>query len=250
MSTEIDTRVSADLHPQFISSLDGVDSDTEVFVRGAVECFDAAYKFIGSIHDIRDAAFADPTLTPEAALLKADDYANSKLTAVTTMLDGTSKRFTTTINALQKDLTSAVKEEGSKMVSGEVRAHIKAAGPDRIKLLEQAVADKDTEVLSAVCGAPPMLSGITKEMHEFFTIRYNEMVKPETAKRLKALTAAREHIDNRGPLVLREMVKAVGTIPVTIQDKAGITRIVGKITPHEVRAKRNASQAVYRKHAG
>lgn len=247
MSAEFDTRVSVDLHPQIIDTLYGVDADTATFVSGAVECFDAAYKFIGSVHDMREAAFADPTLTPEAALLKTDDYASAKLTAVTKLLDGTSKRFTTTINALQKDLTTGVKEEGSKMVSGEVRAHIKAAGPDRIKLLEQAVADKDTEVLSAVCGAPPMLSGISKEMHEFFTLRYNEMTKPETAKRLKALTAAREHIDNRGPLVLREMLKAVGTVPVIQKDKAGISRIVGHVKPHEVRAKRNASAEVYRK---
>ena len=247
MSTEIDTRVSADLHPQFFSNLDGVDSDTEVFVAGAVECFTSAYRFIGSVHDMRDAAFADPTLTPEAALLKTDDFAHSKLTAITTMLDATSKRFTTTINALQKDLTSAVKEEGSRLVSGEIRAHIKNAGPDRIKLLEQAVADKDTEVLSAVCGASPMLSGISKEMHSFFTLRYNEIVKPETAKRLKALVAARDHIDNRGGLVLREMIKAVGTVPIITKDKAGISRISGKITPHEVRAKRNASAAVYKK---
>ncbi|AZQ69210.1 hypothetical protein EF888_19975 [Silicimonas algicola] len=247
MNTEIDVRVSVDLHPQIIDNLDGVDADTSTFVSGAVECFDAAYKFIGAVHDMRNAAFADPTLTPEAALLKTDDYANSKLTAVTKMLDGTSKRFTTTINALQKDLTAGVKEEGSKMVSGEIRAHIKAAGPDRIKLLEQALVDKDTEVLSAVCGASPMLSAITKEMHQFFTLRYNELVKPETAKRLKALIAARDHIDNRGPLVLREMLKAVGTVPVIQKDKAGISRIVGHVKAHEVRAKRNASAEVYRK---
>lgn len=247
MSTEIDTRVTADLHPQIIDTLDGVDSETKVFVTGAEECFTAAYKFIGSIHDMRDAAFADPTLTAEAALLKTDDFANSKLSAVTTMLDNTSKRMTTTITALQKDLTRAVKEEGGKQVSGEVRAHIKAAGNDRIKLLEQAVADKDTEVLSAVCGAPPMLSGITKEMHEFLTLRYNEIVKPETANRLKALTAARDHIESRGALVLREMTKAVGTIPITEQDKAGVTRIVGKITPQQVREKRSTSAAVYKK---
>lgn len=49
--------------------------------------------------------------------------------------------------------------------------------------------------------------------------------------------------------MLREMERAVGTIPVIKQDKAGVSRIVGKVTPREVRDKRAASAAVYKKHA-
>lgn len=247
MSTEIDTRVTADLHPQIIDTLPGVTADMAVHVGQAVDALTSAYTYVGSIYDMRDAAFADPELTPEGALLKVDDYANAKLAAVTTKIDGAVKNMTRSIDALTADMKSAVKELAGKQVSGEVRAHIKAAGPDRIKLLEQAVADKDTEVLSSVCGAPPMLSGISKEMHEFFTLRYNEMTKPETAKRLKALTAARDHLNERGGLVLREMMKAVGTVPIITQDKAGISRISGHIRPQDVRAKRNASRDVYKK---
>lgn len=248
MATEIDTRVSIDLHPETVMKLDGVDADTAPFIAPAVEAFEAAYAYVASIHEVRAAAFADPTLTPEAALLRTDDHAAGKLAAVTQRFDNTIARFTTTIKSLESDLSASVKELASKAVSGEVRAHMKAS-KDRVKLMEQALAEKDDEVLSAVLGAPPMLSGLSKELHAVFLRAYNAQRKPEASKRLKALTAARTHLENRGGLILREMERAVGTVPIIKQDKAGVSRIVGKVTPREVRAARNASAAVYKKHA-
>ncbi|WP_343115447.1 hypothetical protein [Ostreiculturibacter nitratireducens] len=248
MATEIDTRVSIDLHPETVMKLDGVDADTAPFIAPAVEAFEGAYSYLTSIHEVRAAAFADPTLTPEAALLRTDDYAAGKLAAVTQRFDNTIARFTTTIKSLESDLSASVKELAGKAVSSEVRSHMKAS-KDRVKLMEQALAEKDDEVLSAVLGAPPMLSGLSRELHAVFLRAYNEQRKPEASKRLKALTAARSHLENRGGLILREMERAVGTVPVIKQDKAGVSRIVGKITPREVRAARNASAAVYKRHA-
>lgn len=246
MSTEIDTRVIADLHPQIIDTLDGVTAETAVHVSQAVDAITSAYTYVGSIYDMRDAAFADPELTPEGALLKVDDFANAKLAAVTTKIDGAVKNMTRSIDALTADMNSSVKEQAGKMVAGEVRALMQKSA-DRVGLLEKAVDDKDLEVLSSVCGAPPMLSGLSKEMHAHFTRLYNEMTKPETAKRLKALTAARDHLNQRGSLVLREMTKAVGTVPIITQDKAGVSHISGHIKPADVRAKRDASRSVYKK---
>lgn len=248
MRKEINTAVTADLHPDTFRSQVGADDDTAVFVAPAVEAFESAYSYIDSIYAVREAAFSDPTLTPEAALLRTDDHANAKLAAVTQKFDSAIARFTTTIKSLEADLTASVKEQAGKMVSGEVRA-LMMSSKDRVKLLETALAEKDDEVLSAVLGAPPMLSGLTKELHAVFLRAYNEQRKPETSKRLKALIAARTQLENKGGLVLREMEKAVGTVPVLKQDKAGVTRIVGKITPREVREKRNASAKVYRQHA-
>ncbi|MFY0634492.1 MAG: hypothetical protein JXQ91_11805 [Vannielia sp.] len=248
MSTEINTSVNADLHPDTFLAQVGVDNDTAPFVAPATEAFESAYAYIGSIYAVREAAFADPTLTPEAALLRTDDHANAKFAAVSRKFDSTIAQFTRSIKGMEADLTAAVKEQAGKQVSGEVRALMQKS-PDRVALLEKALAEKDEEVLSAVLGAPPMLSGLTKELHATFLRAYNEQRRPETSKRLKALTAARTQLENKGGLVLREMERAVGTIPVIKQDKAGVSRIVGKITPREVRDKRAASAAVYKKHA-
>ena len=146
---EIDTRITPALHPDNIASLDGYDDSTAPLVADAAEALTAAYGYLGGIHDVRAAAFADPTLTPEAALLKADDHAQAKLAGVTRKFDAAIARFGTTIASYEADLSSSVKQLASTTVSGEVRS-LMLKSDDRMALMEKALADKDDEVLSAV----------------------------------------------------------------------------------------------------
>lgn len=245
---DVDTRITPALHPDNIASLDGYNDSTAPLVADATEALEAAYGYLGGIHDVRAAAFADPTLTPEAALLKADDHAQAKLAGVTRKFDAAVARFGTSIASLEADLSASVKEQGSRQVSGEVRA-LMLKSNDRVKLMEQAFADGDTEVISAVCGASPILSGFTKEMHAVFVRRFNEKQKPETVQRLRALQSARSYLMDKGSLVFNEMTKAVGTIPVVSQKDGSKGQIIRHISPTEVRAKRDASAKVYAKHA-
>lgn len=245
---DLDVNVAPDLHPDTFLNLDGVDNETVPLIAPAVEAFEAAYQYIGGIHQIRTAAFADPTLTPEAALLKVDDHAQVKLTAVTRKIDGAIAQLTKTIDAYNADLSSSVKAMAGERVSSEVRALMQKS-TDRVGLIEKALAENDHEVLSAVLGAPPMLSGLTREIHAVFLRKYNEQRKPETSKRLKAMVAARTRLEQQGGLVLREMVKAVGGIPVVSDKEGSKGQIIRHISPTEVRAKRDASAAVYKKHA-
>jgi hypothetical protein len=142
-----------------------------------------------------------------------------------------------------------VKEQAGRAVSGEVRALMQKSN-DRVGLMEKALAEGDDEVLSAVLGAPPMLSGLTKEIHAVFLRKYNEQRKPETMQRLRALQSARSYLMDKGSLVFKEMTKAVGTIEVRIKhknpDRPDTIRFVG---PDEYRAKRDSSAAIYKKHA-
>lgn len=245
---DVDTRITPALHPDNIASLDGYNDSTAPLVADATEALTAAYGYLGSIHDVKAAAMADPTLTKEAALLKADDHAKAKLAAVTKKFDTAVARFGTTIASLEADLSASVKEQAGRAVSGEVRALMQKSN-DRVGLMEKALADRDDEVLSAVLGAPPMLSGLTKEIHAVFLRKYNEQRKPETMQRLRALQSARSYLMDKGSLVFNEMTKAVGTIEVRIKhkdpDRPDTIRFVG---PDEYRAKRDASAKVYAKH--
>lgn len=244
---DLDVNVAPDLHPDTFLNLDGVDSETAPLIAPAVEAFESAYSYIGGIHQFRKAAFSDPTLTPEAALLKTDDHAQAKLAGVTRKIDGAVAQLTKSITSLEADLSASVKEQAGRMVSGEVRALMQKSN-DRVGLMEKALAEGDDEVLSAVLGAPPMLSGLTKELHAAFLLKFNQLRKPETSKRLKAMVAARTRLEQQGGLVLAEMVKAVGTIPVVSDKEGSKGRIIRHITPSEVRARRDASAKVYAQH--
>lgn len=245
MSDHIDTRISPALHSANIANLDGYSDETAPLVANATEALDAAYGYLSGIHDLRAAAFADPTLTPEAALLKTDDHARAKLAGVTRKFDSAVAQFEKTIGSYESELSSSVKEQAGRMVSGEVRA-LMLKSENRMALMEKAFADGDDEVISAVCGASPLLSGFTKEMHAAYLRRYNELRKPVIAQRLRALRSAKTYLENNGGKVLAEAVKAVGGLPVTDARTGHVIRTDG---PEAIRAKRDKSAAVYAQHA-
>jgi len=245
---DIDTHVAVDLHPDTFLSLPGVDDSTAPFIAPAVEAFDAAYKYIGSIYEVREAAFADPTLTQEGALLKADDFAKQRLATVTKKIDGAVAQLTKTIDSYQAEMSANVKAQASSQVSGEVRSLMKASG-DRVKMIEQAFADGEDDILTAVLGGPAVLSGLSKEMHAGFLRQYHEMKNPERAQRLKAMIAARTRLEQRGGLVLKEMVKAVGVILREVRDNNGNMKGHRPQGPDVIRAKRDKSAAVYARHS-
>lgn len=248
MSTNIDTRVPLSLHPDHITSMSDVDDDTRVFVNPAAEALEATHTYLASIHDYRDAAFSDPTLTEPAALLKTDDYAMGKLEAVTRKLDGTVAQMGKTIKAYEAQLVAPVKQKAAETVSTEIRAHLKAA-PNRIDLVRQAIKDGDDDIAASALGAPAILSGLTPEIHSILLREYHEVRQPVVAKRVRAMTAARDYLERHGPQVLRESIKAVGGILVPIPGPDGKTLGYRTEGPDAFRKKRNASSAVYRQHA-
>ena len=212
---DVDTRVPLSLHPDNIAALDGVDDDTRVFVNPAAEALEAAHTYLGSIYDVREAAFSDPTLTEPAALLKTDDHAMSKLEGVTRKLDGTVAQMGKTIKAYEAQLVAPVKEKAGAVVSTEIRAHLKAAR-NRIDIVRQAIKDGDDDIAASALGAPAILSGLTPEIHSVLLREYHEVRQPVVAKRVRALTAARDYLERHGPQVLKESIKAVGGVQVPI----------------------------------
>ena len=246
---QIDSRVSASLHPESLSALDGLDDDTRAVIAPAVDTLRSAYGFIGGVHDVKAAAMADPTLTKEAALLKADDHAKAKLAGVTRQFDGVHQNFSKAIASLEAALSAPVVAKASQMISGEVRAHAKSLSLEqRDKLLDAAMARGDHDTLSSILGGPHYLSGLTPELHAIWLRKYNEVRDPVSARRLRVLTQAREEMMKRGQTLFAEMTKAIGTIEVRIKhknpDRPDTIRFVG---PDEYRAKRDAASAVYKR---
>lgn len=242
MADNINSLVSADLHPDNIEHLDGYSDDTEVFLRAARNAFQSAYAFIGNIYSVRDAAMSDPTLTPAAAILKTDEFARSRLASVTKLFDGAVTALGKTINASEQELAAPVLEKGAKLVSQEVRSHLKGLNSEeRHKTIQQALNGGNEVVMCALLGAPALLSGLTDEMQVAYLRMWREKVEPVKAQRLRAMRAAKERLEQRGGLVILQMDKAVGhlTDPATQR----------RITPETLRKQKAAADSVYAAHA-
>lgn len=248
MADNIDTRVTPALHPDNIAALDGVDDETQMFVAPATDALTAAYTYLGSIHDVRAAAFSDPTLTEPAALLRADDHARGKLEGVTRKLDAAVTQMGRTIASYEKDLLAPVTAKASVMVSTEIRAHLKAA-PDRFEIVRKAIREGDHEVASAALGAPPMLSGLSPEMHRMLLIEYGAAREPAIAKRLTALRSAKAYLEANAGKLLSESERAVGVVQVPIPGPDGKTTGFRAQGPDAFRKQRDAATAIYKRHA-
>jgi hypothetical protein len=81
---------------------------------------------------VRDAAMADPTLTPSAALLKTHDYAWQKATSVLQAFDRTRSNLDSSIAFLETELAAPVTEIAGERVSVQVRDRMMAAEGPRV----------------------------------------------------------------------------------------------------------------------
>lgn len=237
---EIHPNVSPSLHPHLIDKL---GAETEMFaISGVRDAFASAYASVAKVHTARDAAFDDPTLTKEAALLKADDLAERLLLQVTKSFDGARVTLAKAIQHTEAELATPVETQASAQIAKEVRDYVKGlSAGERITFVRGLIEKGDTKSASAVLGGPAFLSGLDDGMHGTLTRLFHEHNTPLTAKRLRAMHGAMEMLDRNAPLIFDEMQKAVGTIAIPSEHGGKVRHI----TPSEVRKKRDASAKVF-----
>lgn len=244
MSDEIDTRVSLDIDPEAaMLSIVDYDDDTASYVGPAKSAFTEAFTSLRAIHDAKAAVADDPTLNEAGQLLKVDDFAQKRMIGkVYPLWDTASSSLNAKVEAWEKEMTKAVESKASQMVSSEIRAHFKGLKlGERMAAISQAIRDGDDVVASAVLGAPGMLSGIDDEMKPILLREYHERFNPGLAKRLRAVTAARDLIDGRMGVLKKEVAKAVDTIKIKGPSYDLHGQYSGEITPAQLRAQRDKS---------
>ncbi|UZK70066.1 hypothetical protein OKW76_03155 [Sphingomonas sp. S1-29] len=244
MADEIDVRVSLDLDPDAaMATIVDYDEDTATYLSTAKSAFTEAFAALGAIHNAKTAVADDPTLNEAGQLLKVDEFARSRMLAkVYPLWDAASSTLNAKVEVWEQEMTKAVESKASQMVSSEIRAHFKSLKTgERMAAISEAIRDGDEVVASAVLGAPAMLSGIENEMKPILLREYHERFNPGLAKRLRAVTAARDLIDGRMGVLKREVAKAVGTIKVKGPNFDLHGQYSGEITPAMLRAKRDES---------
>jgi hypothetical protein len=217
MSTEneiqIDSRVTASLHPGVVDALDpdGVEAGVLAPTRAA---FALAYNAISKMHTARAVASKDPTMTEATMTIAVADMGDRLMDKVTREFDSVRANLVKGIDALEASLRRPVEVQGAASVSAEIRAHIARMAPgERMEFLRKRIQAGDTITASAALGAPGYLSGIEDEVQTVLTRMFHERNSPDTARRLKAMQAARDLIEGNAPLTFKERDKAVGKHP-------------------------------------
>ncbi len=213
MPIEIDTAVTPSLHPANVESISGYDAETAPAVVEVLGCFRIAYDALSDVHAARKAAASNPVLTDAARLLQVADFADKHQNTVTRKFDAARANLVKAITALDASLNEPLKLRAERpSIAAEVRAHVKAlTSEQREAWFNERQRAGDMESLEMVLGVPGgYLSGMSDDERAIRTRMYHEMRQPIVAKRLKVMGAALEMLETRGPLLFKEMEKAVG----------------------------------------
>jgi len=214
MATEVSTKVSLDLHPDGIKSIDGYGEDTAPVLGPTATAFDTAYLGIQSVVTARAKARTNPTWNEAQQVINTQVLADKVLAKITRTFDRTRADLDKSIAYLEGELSQPLTQQASGSFGREIRDHVKALPTDKLhKFVKDAIASGDHTTAAAILGGPAYLSGLTPEFQRTYLRLYNETREPEKAKRLKVMQGAKALIENRAGLVFRELEKAVGMRP-------------------------------------
>lgn len=222
----IDTRVSPSFHPQIIASLDEFDDDTRVPLQQVVDAFTSVYEGFGKVHDAKEAAVANSAWTEDMRVIKLQEAADRAFARFAPQLDKVFGNMRNSVAMLEKELSAPVEARAAHTISTSIREHVKGlaqhqggstvdkrGGVSAVGFVQAAIQKGDEVTASAVLGAPPYLSGLTDEMHALLLRQWHEKVDPARSKRIRAMRAAMEIIQDRGARIHVELEKLVGKPP-------------------------------------
>lgn len=211
MSEDISTKISPSLHPDNVRNLDGYDDNTRAYLAPTEEAFTTAYTRIQAVWDTRAAVEKDTSRNEDAKILQVDAFASKHLDHITRTFDRTRDNLNKSIASIERELTAPVETRAGVSVAREIRAYCKALKTEeRIGFIKRAIDAGDEATVSSLLGAPSYLSGLTPELQQVYTKVYREKNMPDVAKRLRAMTGARDMIEQRAGLVFGQMEKAIG----------------------------------------
>lgn len=204
--------VTLSLHP---ANVEAISSDESIvpYLKPVISAFAATYATLSDLHAARVKGEANSAWTKAHVTLEVAKAAASAQDKLIARFQALGKTLDTQIAHHNKLLDTPLKQAAERnVISAEIRSHFKGLKDgDRNKALADAHERGDAEVLGAVLGAPPMLSGLTSEIHALSTRRWNQKAQPEISARFDALTKARALVNERAPLLHTEFEKTTGS---------------------------------------
>ena len=203
---------SPSLNPRLAELLDGYEEFGDDL--GPVQrCFANAFNGLTAIDAAREKLRSDPTVTAGAAVVRLVAEAERKHQHIIDTFSKTEARLRSTESTLEKSLQApVVQNAGLGTLNGEVRDHVKSldAGK-RATFMEDAFRSRDESTLVAICGAPPFLSGLSREAHELYLRRLHELRDPQAVRRLASVRSAIALMERAVPIAMTSVEKALGS---------------------------------------
>lgn len=242
MSDEVDTRISPTLHPGIAYEIADYDDDTRPLLGATETAVSEAFEALKSIHDAKAAAATNPTLNEFAQLIAVDNHAEKRMAKVYAAWSRTTDVLNNNIAMMEKDLYAPVEQRANASMASEIRAHFKALKPnERMLALKTAIDNGDEITATAILGGKSYLSGFDPELHAEYLKDWHNAQRPVEAKKIRAMRAAADILNDRYKLLTRAHREAVGVIEETAEGRRGEKLVVRIWTPAQVRERVRAA---------
>jgi len=246
MADDVDTRISPTLHPGIAGEIADYDEGTRPLLGQTETAVSDAFNALKSIHDAKAGAAKNPTWNEYEQLIQVDTHATKLMNKVYASWSRAVDVLNNNIVAMEKELNAPVESKASRTMATEIRQHFAGLemGP-RMTALRKAIEAGDEMTATAVLGAPSYLSGLDADLHAEFLRDWHEAQKPIEAKKVRAMKAAADMLNNRYKLLTKAVEQAVGTVDEYTEDRHGRRVLTRTWTPAEVRARVKAANAPF-----
>ncbi|AUW58301.1 hypothetical protein C1T17_09495 [Sphingobium sp. SCG-1] len=243
MADDTDTRISPTLHPGIAGEIADYDDETRPLLGQTETAVDAAFKALQSIHNAKEGAALNPSLNPFEQLVAVDDHANKVMSKVYGSWSRAVDALNNNVTAMEKDLYAPVESKASRAMATEIRQHFAGLETDgkRMGALRKAIEAGDETTATAVLGAPSYLSGLSEELHAEYLRDWHNAQRPVEAKKIRAMRAAADMLNNRYQLLTKAVEKAVGVHEEYHEDRQGRRTLARTWTAGEIRNRVKAS---------
>jgi hypothetical protein len=198
---------SISLHPGNLEHGELFTEATKPYVQAARSAFDTATKAIQAIYDARRDVPLSAYASEDGYWCAIADVASRNQDRATAAMDSAARSLTAAIAHTRTELETPIKSAATRAMSAEIRAHAAALSPSK---RNELIKTGSRDTLDAILGAEHYLSGLTETEKTVHLRAYFDKYAPDNALRLRAMEAALELVNTRGPLVLREVERALG----------------------------------------
>jgi len=247
MSDNVDIRISPTLHPGIAGEIPDFDDETRPLLGQTETVVDEAFKALQSIHDAKAGAEKNPTWNDAARLIAVDNHATKVMSKVYGSWSRAVDVLNNNIATMEKELNAPVEQRATASMASEIRSYFRGLEPGpRMNALRKAIEAGDEITATAVLGGRPYLSGLDPDLHAEFLRDWHNAQRPLEAKKVRAMKAAADMLNNRYKLLTKAVTDAVGDIKIYEESKVnGAPILVKTITPAQVRAQVKASNEAF-----
>lgn len=211
MADKVETRISLTLQPDVYREVEGYEQHAQ-FVGCVVNAVNDAFVTLGKIHDARRLADSNGAWTEEQKLLNVGRTASEQKARILKKVELAERDLAANIAHTKQLLSEPLMEKaGLGSLNGEVRSYARSLDrAGRSALIRDALASDDEATLSALLGAQPFLSGLTKVDQDHYLYLYHSKRNPHLVARLETMERFREKASQIAPVVHLQFDKAVG----------------------------------------